>query len=309
MPPGICGVPGSTRAGAPTPPAIYTHMRDRWGIVYDQPIVLNERQAGVAIEGVEQHNRVEDRIRLSLLCVDTHGHTSVAMALAKLLGCDLCPRLRNLAERRLYMPRPFPVPAALDRVTEWRVSLRAIERGGPVRRRGAAPTHRAPATAAQVLQHFGSDALGDPVHRAADHLGRRLRTAYLCDYLAIDAFRQEIHTLLDRGESVHQLQRAVYRGRIAPVRGRRREEMQAISGAHALLTNIVLAWNTSRMHEEVEKMRRSGSGIEDDWLRRIGPAHFGHINFRGTMRFGLSKFADALLAQKVAKREPTGTDR
>lgn len=29
---------------------IYTHVRDRWGIVYDQPIVLNERQAGVAIE-------------------------------------------------------------------------------------------------------------------------------------------------------------------------------------------------------------------------------------------------------------------
>jgi hypothetical protein len=39
--------------------------------VYDQPIVLNERQAGAAIEGVEQHNRTEARIRLELLAVDT----------------------------------------------------------------------------------------------------------------------------------------------------------------------------------------------------------------------------------------------
>ena len=31
---------------------VYTHVRDPWGIFYDQPIVLNERQAGVAIEGV-----------------------------------------------------------------------------------------------------------------------------------------------------------------------------------------------------------------------------------------------------------------
>jgi hypothetical protein len=56
---------------------IYTHLRDRWGIVYDQPIVLNERQAGVAIEGVEQYNRAEDRIRLSLLAVDSHGHVVI----------------------------------------------------------------------------------------------------------------------------------------------------------------------------------------------------------------------------------------
>jgi hypothetical protein len=56
---------------------IYTHVLDQWGIVYDQPIVLNERQAGVAIEGVEQHNRSEDRIRLSLLAVDTHGYAVI----------------------------------------------------------------------------------------------------------------------------------------------------------------------------------------------------------------------------------------
>ena len=52
---------------------IYTHVLDSWGIVYDQPIVLNDRQAGVAIEGVERYNRSDDRIRLSLLAVDTHG--------------------------------------------------------------------------------------------------------------------------------------------------------------------------------------------------------------------------------------------
>ena len=29
---------------------IYSHVRDRWGIFYAQPIVLNERQVGAAIE-------------------------------------------------------------------------------------------------------------------------------------------------------------------------------------------------------------------------------------------------------------------
>ena len=55
---------------------------------------------------------------------------------------------------------------------------------------------------------------------------------------------------------MHQLQRVVYSGKVAPERGRRRDEMLAISGSHALLTNIVLAWNTGRMHDIVERLKR-----------------------------------------------------
>lgn len=124
---------------------------------------------------------------------------------------------------------------------------------------------------------------------------------FLCDYIAIEDFRREIHTLLNRGESVHQLQRAVYSGKVAPERGRRRDEMRAISGSHALLTNIVLAWNTGRMHEVIERLKRDGTRIEDDWLRRIGPAHFAHINFRGTMRFGVEKYVDALVQRQTGR--------
>ena len=42
-------------------------------------IVLNERQAGVAVEGVEAHNRSDDRIRISLVAVDTHGFTALGV--------------------------------------------------------------------------------------------------------------------------------------------------------------------------------------------------------------------------------------
>jgi hypothetical protein len=34
------------------------------------------------------------------------------------------------------------------------------------------------------------------------------------------------------------------------------------------------------------------------FARRIGPAHFAHINFRGTMRFGVDKYADALVQRR-----------
>ena len=61
---------------------IYTHVRDRWGIFYVQPIVLNERQAGAAIEGVVRQEHIE----ITQWAVDTHGYTDFAMMLARLLA-------------------------------------------------------------------------------------------------------------------------------------------------------------------------------------------------------------------------------
>ena len=43
------------------------------------------------------------------------------------------------------------------------------------------------------------------MQRAADHLGKLLRSLFLCDYFSNVEFRREMHTLLNRGESVHQL--------------------------------------------------------------------------------------------------------
>jgi len=75
----------------------YAHVLDQWGILYDQPIVLNRRQAGAAIEGALRQRQVA---QLERVAVDTHGFTHFAMALAKLVGFDLCPRLAGLKKRR-----------------------------------------------------------------------------------------------------------------------------------------------------------------------------------------------------------------
>jgi hypothetical protein len=51
----------------------------------------------------------------------------------------------------------------------------------------------------------------------------------------------------------------------------------------------------------VERLKRDGVAIEEDWLRRIGPAHFAHINFRGTFRFNVERYADVLLERVTDK--------
>ena len=72
------------------------------------------------------------------------------------------------------------------------------------------------------------------------------------------------------------------------------------------LTNLVLAWNTHRMQETVERWRRTGKEIRDSWLARMGPAHFAHVNFRETFKFGVSRYAQMLLSATPAKSARLG---
>ena len=93
---------------------VYSHVQDQWGIFHAQPIVLNERQAGAAIEGVVRQERIE----MSQLAVDSHGYTDFAMALSRLLGFDLCPRLKELKQRHLFVPRGMKIPGEIAAVCQ-----------------------------------------------------------------------------------------------------------------------------------------------------------------------------------------------
>lgn len=281
---------------------IYTHVLNSYGVFYDQPIVLNTRQAAAAVHGAHWYNTKQpaDR-RLAWLAVDTHGYTNVAMATAKLSSFDLCPQLRNLSERKLMLLHGTELPENMERLNVKIVTEKSIVEGWDQAMRVIASIYTGRVTPKDLLERLGSNASGSPVFKALDGLGRLLRTIFLCDYFTNESFRREIHTLLNRGESVHQLQRAIYFGRIAPSRGRREDEMTAISGCHALLTNIVIAWNTHKMQDVVDRFAKEKHQIEDDWLAHMGPVHFSGINFRGTMDFTVAPYADALL-DRVARR-------
>ena len=53
--------------------------------------------------------------------------------------------------------------------------------------------------------------------------------------------------VLNRGEAVNALKRAIYTDRISPAQGKRVDEMHAVADALSLLVNIVMAWNTAQI--------------------------------------------------------------
>ena len=279
----------------------YAHVLDQWGILYDQPIVLNRRQAGAAIEGSLRQRQVA---RIERVAVDTHGFTHFGMALAKVVGFDLCPHLAGLKKRKLYLPRGMEIPQVLRPIVAETVSRRAIARGWEGFLRLGASVKHGWESATAALDRFGSAAAGDPVYNTGDGLGRLLRTLYLCDYLSNPVFRLGVLDLLNQGEAVHSLQRAIHNRMITAKHGRTMEELGTISGALTLLANIVMAWNTHRIQAMIDA---TPGDHPDEVTRRLAPIGHKHINMRGILTFDLGRHRSSLLRQApsaVLERAP-----
>lgn len=88
---------------------------------------------------------------------------------------------------------------------------------------------------------LGSAGRGDPIYDAGVQLGKLLRTAFLADYVVNAGFRRELRRVLNRGEAVNALKRAIYTSRVGPAQARRADEMLAVADALSLLANIVTA--------------------------------------------------------------------
>ena len=277
---------------------IYSHVKDRWGIFHAQPIVLTERQAGAAIEGVVRQGRVET----TQLAVDTHGHTDFAMALARLLGFDLCPRLRELKQRRLFLPRGMTVPEELAAVCEAGIDTALIEAQWDTLVHLAASVSSGHASAVTALARFGSAARGDPIYGAGVQLGKPLRTAFLADYFVNAGFRRELRRVLNRGEVVNALKRAIYTGRVGPAQARRADEMQAVADALSLLANIVMGWNTHQMQAVLDRWANRRQIVPPELIGRIAPTRLEGINLRGVFRFPLERYAQQILPSQAATK-------
>ncbi len=85
--------------------------------------------------------------------------------------------------------------------------------------------------------------------------------------------------------------------------GRRRDEKVMISGALTLLTNAVMAYNTWKLHQVLERGREAGQPVpSDEILAHIAPIAFRHINFQGIYRFPLERYLDRLLPSVLPRK-------
>jgi TnpA family transposase len=278
---------------------IYSHVLAGWGIFHAQPIVLNERQVGASIEGVLRQEAIE----IVQLAVDTHGYTDFGMAFAHGPGLDLCPRLKALKDRHLFLRHGHEVPQILQPNCEASLDLSQVPLHWDKWVHLIASAYSGHTSAINVLARFGSAARGDPLYEVGVVIGRLLRTIFLADYFVNPGFRRELLRVLNRGEATNALKRLIYTGRVANYQAKSEDEMQAVADALSLLANIVMAWNTAKMQAIFDRwaQRRSGA-IPPELIARCAPTRTEGLNMRGIFSFPIEQYAAVLLPSRVTPK-------
>ncbi len=94
------------------------------------------------------------------MAVDTHGYTDVAMTLARGVGLDLCPCLKELSDRHLFLPRGSDIPENLKGLCHVTIDPAKAAMQWDAMVHLFASVHSGHSSAITVLARYGSAARG-----------------------------------------------------------------------------------------------------------------------------------------------------
>jgi TnpA family transposase len=131
----------------------YTHVSDQYAPFHTKVINATVRDATHVLDGLLYH---ESELRIEEHYTDTAGFTDHVFALCHLLGFRFAPRIRDLADKRLYVPGKPAQWSALSSMIGGSINTKIIgQQLGEVLRL-AASIQQGTVTASLILRKLGS---------------------------------------------------------------------------------------------------------------------------------------------------------
>ena len=117
-----------------------------------------------------------------------------------------------------------------------------------------------------------------------------LMSQYLLRYIDYPIIRQNVRRSLNRGESYHQLRRAIANVNGQKFRGANQKEIEIWNECARLIANSIIFYNAKILSAFLEKLEKNGDAALIEQLAHISPAAWFHINLAGFYDFGEKKF-------------------
>lgn len=256
----------------------YTHISDQYAPFSAKVINVGVRESTYVLDGLLYH---ESDLRCTEHYTDTAGFTDHVFALMHLLGFRFAPRIRDLADTKLYIP---PVDAryeALKPMIGGTLNLKVIRAHWDEILRLATSIKQGTVTASLMLRKLGSYPRQNGLAVALRELGRIERTLFILDWLQNVELRRRVNAGLNKGEARNALARAVFFYRLGEIRDRSFEQQRYRASGLNLVTAAIILWNTVYLERATNALRSSGQSVDDLMLQYLSPLGWEHINLTG----------------------------
>ena len=189
---------------------------------------------------------------------DTAGFTDHVFALMHLLGFRFAPRIRDLADTKLYISKKDARYDALKPMIGAPLNLKGIRSQWNEILRLATSIKQGSVTASLRLRKLGSYPRQNGLALALRELGRIERTLFILDWLQNAELRRRVQAGLNKGEARNALARAVFFCRLGEIRDRSFEQQTYRASGLNLLTAAIVLWNTVDLQRAADALRKQG---------------------------------------------------
>jgi TnpA family transposase len=263
----------------------YTHISDQYAPFHTKVINAAVRDATHVLDGLLYH---ESDLRIEEHYTDTAGFTDHVFALCHLLGFRFAPRIRDLADKRLYVPGKGGEWPALSPLLGGSINTRLIEQQLDEVLRLAASIQQGTVTASLILRKLGAYPRQNSLALALREIGRMERTLYTLAWLEDPALRRRVTAGLNKGEARNSLARAVFFNRLGEVRDRSFENQRHRASGLNLVVAAIALWNTVYLERAMDSLAKSAS-IDLAHLQHVSPLGWEHINLTGDYTWHANK--------------------
>ncbi len=272
----------------------YTHISDQYAPFSAKVINVGVRDSTYVLDGLLFH---ESDLRIEEHYTDTAGFTDHVFGLMHLLGFRFAPRIRDLGDTKLFIPKgEVNYDALRPMISSDRLNIKAIRAHWDEILRLAASIKQGTVTASLMLRKLGSYPRQNGLAVALRELGRIERTLFILDWLQSVELRRRVHAGLNKGEARNALARAVFFNRLGEIRDRGFEQQRYRASGLNLLTAVIVLWNTIYLERAVNALRNHGQGVDEALLQYLSPLGWEHINltgdyvWRSSTKVGAGKF-------------------
>ncbi len=256
----------------------YTHISDQYAPFSTKVVNVGVRDSTYVLDGLLYH---ESHLRVEEHYTDTAGFTDHVFALMHLLGFRFAPRIRDLGDTKLYIPRGETAYAALRPMIGGTLNVKVIRARWDEILRLATSIKLGTVTASLMLRKLGSYPRQNGLAVALRELGRIERTLFILDWLQSVELRRRVHAGLNKGEARNALARAVFFYRLGEIRDRSFEQQRYRASGLNLVTAAIVLWNTVYLERAATALGGNGEPQDAALHSFLSPLGWEHLNLTG----------------------------